>query len=193
MNTTLSLLLVPALGASSAYMIANTREALGTPPPRSVKLQISRGEQLVRLNGCADCHTPEIMTESGPRDDPARKLSGHPAATVPQFPTGENPASATSGMTAWSGPWGVSYASNLTPDHATGLGDWTQAEFIRAMKNGRHRGDGRAILPPMPWRALAQVPDEDLAAIFAYLRSVPAVSNRVPEPKDLEPQVAKTR
>jgi hypothetical protein len=88
----------------------------------------------------------------------------------------------TAGLTAWSGPWGISYAANLTPDTNTGLGIWTEEMFIRAIREGKHMGYGRDLLPPMPWQYFSELTDEDLKAIFAYLRSIPPVQNRVPDP-----------
>jgi hypothetical protein len=85
-------------------------------------------------------------------------------------------------LTAWSGPWGASYAANLTPDQNTGLAIWTEDMFLAALKTGKHMGKGRQILPPMPWNWYGQLPDEDLKAMFAYLKSIPAISNRVPVP-----------
>jgi len=85
-------------------------------------------------------------------------------------------------MTAWAGPWGISYAANLTPDQNTGLGIWTEYMFIKAMRTGKHMGAGRDILPPMPWQNLNKLSDADLRAVYAYLRTVPAVKNRVPDP-----------
>jgi hypothetical protein len=87
-------------------------------------------------------------------------------------------------LSAWAGPWGVSFAINLTPDTATGIGEWTEDAFIAALRTGKHQGqpNGRVILPPMPWENLAKVSDSDLKAMWAYLRTVPAVSNQVPLP-----------
>ena len=157
------------------------------PEPDHAAL-VKRGEYLVRLGGCADCHTPKIMTAQGPVDDPARLFAGHPEEVeLPTPARMEGPwGAATAGMTAWSGPWGVSYASNLTPDPATGL--WSEDVFISAMKTGKHRGIGRPILPPMPWQTLAKATDEDLKAIYAYLRALPPVFNSVPDPEP--PQAA---
>jgi hypothetical protein len=84
--------------------------------------------------------------------------------------------------TAFSGPWGVSFAANLTPDQNTGLGIWTEEMFIKALRTGRHFGVSRPILPPMPWQNFAKLNDDDLKAIWAYLRSIPAISNHVPDP-----------
>ena len=85
-------------------------------------------------------------------------------------------------MTAWSGPWGISYTSNLTPDPETGLGALSEESFIEAMRTGRHYGGGREILPPMPWTWLGKATDEDLKAIYAYLRTVTPIRNHVPDP-----------
>ena len=89
--------------------------------------------------------------------------------------------SGASTMTAFAGPWGVSYAKNLTPDPVSGLGIWDEAMFIRTMRTGRHMGVSRPILPPMPWQSLNHLNDEDLKAIFAYLRSIKPIRNEVPD------------
>ena len=85
-------------------------------------------------------------------------------------------------MTAWSGPWGVSYTANLTPDQETGIGAWSEENFIQALRTGKHLGGGRDILPPMPWPAYQNLSDEDLKSIFAYLKSIPPIRNQVPDP-----------
>ena len=87
-------------------------------------------------------------------------------------------------LTAWSGPWGVSYTANLTPDTLTGLrsGVWTEGLFIKALRTGKHMGTARNILPPMPWQFIGQLSDDDLKAIWAYLGTIPAINNHVPDP-----------
>jgi hypothetical protein len=87
-------------------------------------------------------------------------------------------------FTAWSGPWGVSFTANLTPDPETGLGMWTAETFVQAIRTGKHEGVGRPILPPMPYPMIGQATDADLRAIFAYLQSIPPIRNRVPQPID---------
>ena len=67
-------------------------------------------------------------------------------------------------------------------DPETGLGKWTQRNFIETIRTGRHMGRGREVLPPMPIMVYNNFTDDDLGAIFSYLQSLPAVSNRVPEP-----------
>ena len=85
-------------------------------------------------------------------------------------------------LTVWAGPWGVSYAANLTPDKRTGLGAWTADQFIKTMRTGKHLGVGRPLLPPMPMAAIAALTDADLRALFAWLRSIKAIENQVPQP-----------
>jgi hypothetical protein len=87
-------------------------------------------------------------------------------------------------LTAWAGPWGVSFAMNLTRDKETGLGEWTEEVFIQAIRTGKHQGqpNGRDILPPMPWFNFRQMSDSDLKAVWAYLRSLPPIKNKVPTP-----------
>ena len=149
---------------------------------------LKRGEYLVGFGGCHDCHTPKIMSPKGSAPDPARMLSGHPANTsLPPVPTDAlGPtkwAAVTNGdLTAWAGPWGVSYAANLTPDKRTALGDWTPEQFIKTMRTGKHLGSGRDLLPPMPWFNLNVLTDQDLRAVFAYLRSLKPIENQVPAP-----------
>lgn len=155
---------------------------------------VVRGEHLVRAGNCSECHTPKVMTERGLVDDTTRLFAGHPADVelVPGEDHAGDPAAATTiGKTAWEGPWGISYASNLTTDPATGL--WSQDSFIKAMRSGKRRGHGREILPPMPWQELAKASDEDLKAIYTYLGSLPPVYNNVPEPVSLPiPSAANT-
>lgn len=156
------------------------------PAAAADETQVARGEYLVTAGGCHDCHTPLKMGPSGPEPDMSRMLSGHPASmplpTPPPLPEGPWNWVGTGTLTAYAGPWGVSYARNLTPDKATGLGGWTEAMFIRTLRTGRHMGTGRPLLPPMPWPWVAKFSDDDLKAIFAYLQSIPAIKNRVPDP-----------
>jgi mono/diheme cytochrome c family protein len=76
---------------------------------------------------------------------------------------------------------GTFYGPNLTPDRQTGLGAWTEAEIVAAFTTGV-RPDGRILAPAMPWMGYANFTPEDAAAIAAFLKSVPPVSNEVPGP-----------
>lgn len=152
--------------------------------------KVARGEYLVTTSGCHDCHTPFTMGPNGPEPDMSRALSGHPQDVVIDAPA-ELPEpwvyAANATNTAHSGAWGVSFAANLTPDPETGiLEEMSEEQFIEALRTGRHLGHGRPILPPMPWPVYGQMTDEDLGAIYAYLRQIEPVTNAVPDP--IEPQ-----
>ncbi len=148
---------------------------------------IAKGKNLVMFGGCNDCHTPKMMTAIGPVPDTTRLLSGHPAnQPIPPVEEGITAPGkwvlTDDGTTMWFGPWGASFTANLTPDSSTGLGAWTLDNFIKTMRTGKHLGTGRNLLPPMPWQGIASLSDNDLAAIFAYLKSIPPINNRVPNP-----------
>ena len=146
--------------------------------------RVKRGKHLVDTHDCHGCHTPMKMGPKGPEPDMTRSLSGHPESMVmPPPPKLDGPwnwaGSAT--VTAFAGPWGVSYAINLTPDPETGTGKWKEADFVGALKTGKHLGVGRPIAPPMPWEAYRNLSDADLKAIFAYLKSLKPIRNKVPD------------
>jgi len=148
---------------------------------------IEHGKFLVTVGGCDDCHTPKNFGPKGPELDMTRRLSGHPAGTViTPVDTSliHHWAYLSHDLTMAVGPWGVSFSANLTPDNETGIGTWQPEMFINAVRTGKHLGvaDGRPILPPMPWQTLNQLSDEDLKAMFTYLKSLPAVNNKVPDP-----------
>ena len=166
----------------------DTGVAQKKPADARKKAMIEHGKYLVTLGGCDDCHSPKVFGPKGPEFDTKRLLSGHPAnSTLPEVPSGalgpDKWGALTSGdFTAWVGPWGTSFTRNLTPDVETGLGSWTDAMFIKTLRTGKHMGEGRDILPPMPWQNFGQLKDSDLKDIFAYLQSLPPISNAVPDP-----------
>ncbi|HEX5786871.1 MAG TPA: hypothetical protein VFY03_01730 [Woeseiaceae bacterium] len=147
---------------------------------------LERGRYLVTVAGCNDCHTPLTNGPNGPEPDMSRMLSGHPASLVmpqaPALPDGPWTVVVAGTSTAWSGPWGVSFTANLTPDPETGLGKWSFKNFKDTIRTGRHLGRGRPILPPMPIPMYKHFTDADLEAIFTYLKSIPAIENEVPDP-----------
>ena len=154
------------------------------PNPELADVSVERGAYLVKTIGCTDCHTPKKMSERGPIPDPDRFLSGHPADEVlPPYEPGsvQGYALFSMGLTAAHGPWGTSFAANLTP-HETGIGNWTEAQFLRSMKEGQWRGlEGtRKLLPPMPWENYRHLTDSDLKSMFAYLQTITPVDNVVP-------------
>jgi len=148
--------------------------------------RVERGRYLVNTGGCMDCHTALKLGAHGPEPDMARRLAGHPqefVITAPVAPpAGPWMAVIANSGTAFSGPWGVSFAANLTPDDETGLGRWSEDDFLQTIRTGRHLGRGRQVLPPMPIPVYSQMTDEDLKAMFAYLKSLPPIRNKVPEP-----------
>jgi cytochrome c553 len=144
---------------------------------------VERGAYLVKITACNDCHTPFKMGAKGPEPDMAKMLSGHPQNLVmPPAPAAQGPWVWHGGATntAFAGPWGVSNAPNLTPDPDTGLGNWTEEQFVKALRCGRHMGSGRPILPPMPWPMYSNMNEADLKAVYAYLKSIPAIRNAAP-------------
>ena len=149
---------------------------------------IARGKYLVSFGGCNDCHTPKVNTDMGPMPDTSRLLSGFtsgeilPAADVSMTKPGQW-ILMNDNITAFVGPWGISYAANLTPDNATGTGAMSEEMFIKTLKEGKWMGVGRPLLPPMPWQPIgATLKDEDLKCIYAYLQSLKPIHNEVPQP-----------
>jgi mono/diheme cytochrome c family protein len=174
--------LAATLFASLTAVACSDALADNHPPQAAVE----RGKYLVTIGGCNDCHTPLKMGPEGPVPDMDRMLSGHPET----FPVaGQAPsageawlASTAATGTAFSGPWGVSFTANLTPDRNTGLGIWTEDMFVKTLRTGKHWGTSRDILPPMPWFNYGQMTDDDLKAVFAYLRTIKPLANHVPAP-----------
>jgi mono/diheme cytochrome c family protein len=152
----------------------------------AAKARVQRGEYLVNISHCNDCHTPLVMTPRGPEPDFSRRLSGHPESVKMPAPPKLDPKSpwvwiGAGTNTAFAGPWGVSYAANLTPDRLTGIGIWNEETFRKTIRTGRHWGVARPILPPMPWQNVRMMTDDDLSAVYAYLRSIKPVKNQVPD------------
>jgi hypothetical protein len=158
--------------------------------------RVKRGEYLVSVIGCGDCHTPLKTGPGGPEPDMSRFLSGHPEqmGPLPVIATRE-PWTWTGAATntAFNGPWGVSYAANLTPERNTGLGIWTEEMFVTALRTGKHMGRSREILPPMPWPMYKNATDDDLKAIYAYLRTIRPIVNHVPDVQPPAVMVAAAR
>lgn len=179
-----------AIAAATLLALFATGKAVLAAGPQAAKApggadMMARGRYLVTVAACNDCHTPWKMGPEGPEPDMSRMLSGHPQGmAMPPAPKPVGPwlVSMAATNTAWAGPWGVSYTANLTPDAETGLGKWTLRNFVDTIRTGRHMGRGRPVLPPMPIAMYRNFTDADLEAIYSYLRTIPAVRNRVPEP-----------
>ena len=146
---------------------------------------VGRGKYLVEIMGCHDCHSPKQMGPNGPYLDPDRILSGYPAdrPLPPQPAEHEGWALLTMDLTAAIGPWGTTFAANITSDES-GIGNWTEEQFARALKKGLYKGleGSRPLLPTMPWQNYVNMSQEDLSAVFAFLKSTKPVANVVPAP-----------
>ncbi len=185
--TTTIAAVIAAVAVIAAANASKPAQPYPTPKVMTKAEQVARGKYLVTIGGCNDCHTPWILQADGkPGPDMSRTLSGHPQdfpITVPAKHTSDRFAvSIAPTNTAYSGPWGVSFAANLTPDEMTGTGIWTFEIFKNTIRNGRHWGVGRPLNPPMPWFNYREMTDDDLAAVFAYLRTLKPIRNEVPQP-----------
>jgi mono/diheme cytochrome c family protein len=114
-----------------------------------MKDKVAKGFYLTTIAHCMECHTP---LGPGGRDFAARLGAGGF-----EFP----------------GPWGVSAARNVTPSKEKGIGGWTDDEIKRAITEGISR-DGSRLKPPMGYHYYSTVSADDLDAVVAYLRTVPA-------------------
>ncbi len=165
-------LLVTVLGVTAATAATDTA-SLGGPAAGGDR--VTRGKWLVEVLGCSDCHTPKLPQG---RLDPDYLFAGHKANDpYPEwrdslFTRGYGMLVSTSG-TAFAGPWGVTFARNLTPDKLTGIGGWDEDAFINVLREG-------TLKPPMPATAYGKLSDEDLKSIFAYLMTLKPVNNLVP-------------
>ena len=135
---------------------------------------VARGKWLVTVLGCGDCHTPRLPEG---RQDPNFLFAGHksndpyPAWDDSLYTKGYGMLVSTSG-TAFAGPWGVTFARNLTPDRESGIGGWNDEAFINVLREG-------TLKPPMPL-SYGQLSDDDLTAMFAFFSSLKPVNNLVP-------------
>ena len=147
------------LNLALAAVITVGEVLLGSPDAVAQNAQTERGKYLVTLGGCNDCHTPGYFFG---KPDATRILGGSEVGfEIPGL--------------------GVFHGPNLTPDGDTGLGKWSTDEIVRAITTGQ-RPDGRVLAPIMPWHALAKLTPQDSRAIAAFLKSLPAVRNKVPGP-----------
>jgi mono/diheme cytochrome c family protein len=153
----LTLISIAAVSLIASLSCSGQSKSSATPAA-AAQTQTQRGEYLVTIAGCNDCHTPGLMYGAPDFD---RRLSGSELG--------------------WPGPWGIAFARNLTPDPETGLGKWTDEQVITAFRTGQ-RPDGRQLAQIMPYADFASLTDEDAHAIVAYLRSLPPVSHKVPDP-----------
>lgn len=160
---------------------ATTSEAAERPTKEAM---IARGKYLTTIGGCNDCHSPKVMTAHGPEPDTTRLFSGHPREEkLENVIKTKDWLVMNNGFTAFVGPWGISYAANLSPDD-TGIGNWKLEQFITALRKGKSKGieSNRDLLPPMPWQMYRHMTDQDIEAVFTYLKSLTPQDNLVPAP-----------
>lgn len=185
-----------ALLAAFAIACENQKAEETTPAVTEIKDTVhvmtvaemqARGEYLVNAMGCDDCHSPKKMGPNGPEVIPELRFSGYPS-TATMAPIDK--ANLKNGwvlfggdLTHSVGPWGASFAANLTSD-PTGLGNWSEENFIRAIREGKSKGleNSRQLLPPMPWFVYRNLSDDDLKSIFAFLKTTKPVENVVRAP-----------
>jgi mono/diheme cytochrome c family protein len=160
---------------SAAVVVAAILSISSLAAAQANNAAVERGRYLVTITGCHDCHSPKVK---GMTPDLDRGLSGRPATT--QLPSEtKTEVHASADLTAWTGPWGYSVASNLTPDQTTGIGTrYNEASFIATMRTGK-KPNGTPIMPPMPSEVYQNMTDDDLKAIFAYLRTIKPIRNPV--------------
>jgi mono/diheme cytochrome c family protein len=133
--------------------------AASLPPRAHAESLLDRGKYLVVAASCNDCHTPGVFLG---KPDMTKYLGGSDVGfEIPGL--------------------GVFAGRNITPDKETGIGNWTVEQIAVAITTGR-RPDGRQLAPIMPYSAFAQMSKEDVAAIVAFLQSVPPVRNEVAGP-----------
>ena len=170
------------------YAVSNGNEKPEQPKPMTQEEKVKRGEYLVNAVGCDDCHSPKKMGAQGPEIISELRFSGSPStAQLPSVNTGEIKKGwmmFAPDLTSAAGPWGQSYAANISSD-ATGIGNWKEEQFIKALREGKYKGldNTRPLLPPMPWFVYKNFSDDDLKSIFAFLKSTKPVHNVVPAPK----------
>jgi len=171
-----------AIVPSTIFLGQPAQATQGTAGAGQGGVSVERGKYLVTVQDCNGCHTPFKNGEP----DMTKMLSGHPQdapkiTSAPKLPEGWVTAISTTN-TAWSTPAGVAFTTNLTPDKATGIGSWTEDMFVKVIRTGKHLGTGRPLMPPMPWKMYSNLTDNDLKSVFAYLKTIPAISNKAPAP-----------
>lgn len=184
------MIMMTLIFAATTVMINACNQGRAKEPTKETLSQealVKRGEYLVSVVGCDDCHSPKTWGPKGPDINPDRRLSGHPS----DEPIGKVDSTVMKNgwmlfgknLTVAVGPWGASYAANLTSD-STGIGMWTEQQFFTAIRKGLSKGleGNRELLPPMPWFVYKNMTDEDLRAVFAFLKSTTPVKNVVPQP-----------
>jgi cytochrome c553 len=188
MRKTILLLAFVVTAVTITVISCDTNKAKTTAQTISNDSLIKRGSYLVNAMGCDDCHSPKQMGAHGPEIIPELRFSGYPS-TRPLAKVDTNVikngwALFGPDLTNAVGPWGMSFAGNISSDE-TGIGTWSEKQFFKVIREGKLKGlDGsRDLLPPMPWFVYKNLNDHDIRSIFAYLKSTKPVENIVPAPK----------
>ena len=173
--------------AEETELTKNSTQAVAELPAYGgFENQVAWGKHIVTITGCNDCHTPKKMGPHGPEYNMDLELSGASSQMPPiniNRKEIESKGLAADNTTEWIGPWGISYSANITSDSMTGIGNWTEDQFILCLRKGKYGGApaGRNLLPPMPWPNFAQMTDDELKAVYAYLESTKPIHNIVPQ------------
>ncbi|MCK5392049.1 MAG: c-type cytochrome [Deltaproteobacteria bacterium] len=181
---TLSSLVILALVSAIAVSCHRKPATELTYSPERIEI----GQAVVEGWNCGFCHTPEIKGPDGkPMPDPKRLMSGYPSdEEVPTIPdmviTSPEWMEFLDNLdsTVWATDNLLIFSANLTPDDETGIGTWTETEFVETIRQGRHRGIERRIKYPMPWQELSELSDEELLSVYEYLMTLEPVNNKVP-------------
>lgn len=168
-----------ALGLMTCVSIVVLAQNSPYPPAKPMTMaspatSAKRGEQLVMLGGCHDCHTPKLPNG---QLDMSRILSGHPTE-APLPPDVKGAITTNMMLTSWRGPWGMTLTRNITPDKETGIGKWSLADFKKTIRTGVDP-QGVVLNPPMPIPTMQNLPDQDLEAIYNYLMTIKPIRNAV--------------
>lgn len=186
------ILILAAISIAATTFFIACQDGKASEKPKTIVMteqdKIKRGEYLVNSIGCDDCHSPKKVTAEGFEIIPELRLSGFNPEMAALKPATDAVKQGwmlfASDLTTAVGAWGQSYAANLTSD-ATGIGNWKEEQFIKALREGKYKGldNTRPLLPPMPWFVYKNMTDDDLKSIFAYLKTIKPVKNVVPAPK----------
>ena len=152
--------------------------------------QINEGEILVLEGRCNYCHTPEV----GPGDiNFGKVLYGHPShekiPELPKVPVGSQQwfeFVSELDSTVWIAGDKIVFSANITPDKETGIGNWSDKDFINTIRTGIHPGWKKKLDKPMPWLDYAKLSNKQLTSIYSYLMSQQPVINKVPGPVNIK-------
>lgn len=185
-----SMLLATIVLATAVIVACNSTtgdENKNAAPAKDSAALVARGQYLVTIAGCDDCHSPKRMGAHGPEIIPELRFSGFQKDGKLPPVDGKTVQNGwmlfAPDLTAAVGPWGISYAANITSDQ-TGIGNWKEENFVRALREGKAKGiaGNRDLLPPMPWINYKNMTDDDIKSVFAYLKTTKPVNNAVPQP-----------